>query len=270
MTQELTPFPHPPGGLWDQWGTGRLLLWTAVCLVGNVLVQGVVFALTGDLFVSAGAGAVIAVLVPCRAVARALHGTLASEFALRRVPPAVLIWTAVAAAASLAPTSELAGLSQRITPLPSDWVDLYAKHLPRSPAAIAVAYAVVAVIVPPAEEILFRGLLQRIAARFWGTVPAVVLAALVFALLHGEPWFLFGLAGLGLLLGFLFATTRSLVPGIVAHGLHNAVALTALLREGPQAAAAGDGSTPAWLLPASIAALALACWRIARLGRRRS
>ncbi len=255
--------------MWDRWGNGRLLLWTLACLIGNVLVQGAVFALTSDLFLSVGAGSLLAVILPCRIMAGIFGGTLATEFRLRPVPPRVLLWAVVAAAASIAPTSALAGLSQRITAVPADWIDLYARHLPRSPVAVAGTYALVTLIVPAAEEILFRGLLQRVAARVWGAAPAVVIAALAFALLHGEPWFLFGLAALGLLLGFLFAVTGSLVPCVVAHGLHNAVALTALLREGPQAAATGGEPSPAWLLPVSLAALALACWRLARLGRRR-
>jgi membrane protease YdiL (CAAX protease family) len=76
-----------------------------------------------------------------------------------------------------------------------------------------------------AEEVFFRGLLQTLLyAKFgaWG----LLLQALLFALLHPAPKKAFaytlytGVAGL--LFGLAYLLTGSLIPGILAHVLHNA------------------------------------------------
>jgi len=84
------------------------------------------------------------------------------------------------------------------------------------------------VLAPLVEEILFRGLLQRLVSRAWGPWAGIVVSALVFGLVHGEPWFLFGLIAVGLVLGFLYEATGSLIACWAAHALHNAVSLVVL------------------------------------------
>ena len=76
-----------------------------------------------------------------------------------------------------------------------------------------------------AEEVFFRGLLQTLLyAKFgaWG----LFLQALFFALLHPAPKKAFAYTlytgAAGLLLGLAYLLTGSLIPGILAHVLHNA------------------------------------------------
>ncbi|MBF6594051.1 MAG: CPBP family intramembrane metalloprotease [Thermaceae bacterium] len=86
------------------------------------------------------------------------------------------------------------------------------------------------------EEVLFRGALQN--ALFGGWI-GVGLQALVFAALHpvtdrrawSYPLFIF--LG-GLMFGATYHLTGSLIPGILAHYLHNARGFYALLEEKPQ------------------------------------
>ncbi|TFU27034.1 CPBP family intramembrane glutamic endopeptidase [Thermus tengchongensis] len=76
-----------------------------------------------------------------------------------------------------------------------------------------------------AEEVFFRGLLQSLLTAWLG-LSGLFLQALVFALLHPAPRRAFayplytGLAGL--LFGLTYLLTGSLLPGILAHFLHNA------------------------------------------------
>ncbi len=75
------------------------------------------------------------------------------------------------------------------------------------------------------EEVFFRGLLQGLLVEGFGAY-GIPLQALLFALLHPAPpraWVYPLYAGLaGLLLGLALALSGSLVPGILAHFLHNA------------------------------------------------
>ncbi|MCX7740915.1 CPBP family intramembrane glutamic endopeptidase [Meiothermus sp.] len=86
-----------------------------------------------------------------------------------------------------------------------------------------------------AEEIFFRGALQNaLFGGWWG----VVLQALVFAALHPIPdrraWVypLFIFCG-GVMFGASYLLTGSLVPGILAHYLHNARGFYQLLDNPP-------------------------------------
>ncbi len=76
-----------------------------------------------------------------------------------------------------------------------------------------------------AEEVFFRGFLQSLLLLKLGT-PAVLLQAFLFALLHPAPkaaWAYTLYTGVaGLLFGLAYLLTGSLLPGILAHTLHNA------------------------------------------------
>jgi len=263
------PPPRPPGGrLWRAGRPERLLLFAALCFAGNFLGQILLFAATNDLFVTVGLAGVVAVIWPCWRLARAAGGTLATEFGLCRLRPSLTVWTLLATIGSFVPTSWLADLSARLRPVPEDWLAFYNQHLPDSGAEKALAYLAAVVAVPIAEELLFRGLLLRLAARTWGAWPAIVVTALAFGLLHLEPWHLFGLVGLGLLLGWLYAATGSLTTCVLAHATHNAVSLTLLLRMDAALEPAAPGRELAWQLPLSLTLLLISLLQLRRLARR--
>ncbi|MCK5801023.1 MAG: CPBP family intramembrane metalloprotease, partial [Deltaproteobacteria bacterium] len=100
----------------------------------------------------------------------------------------------------------------------------------------------VALLAPVAEELAFRGLLYRGLRQITRPFPAAIVAALIFALMHGHlgqsAWAL----GLGLLLAFAYEQTRSLLAPILVHALFNAVPVAmAIVRTRP------DDFSPIWL-----------------------
>ncbi len=76
-----------------------------------------------------------------------------------------------------------------------------------------------------AEEVFFRGFVQSLLALKLGPW-AVLLQALLFALLHPAPKkalaYTLYTGAAGLLLGLAYLLTESLLPGVLAHFLHNA------------------------------------------------
>ena len=105
-----------------------------------------------------------------------------------------------------------------------------ARGVPLLVAALAVAG-----VAPLAEELLCRGLVQRSLAARIGPLPALVIAAAVFGLLHVEPIHA-GLAmGLGLYLGVGGWLAGSVWVPIGCHVLNNAVALAMSVHSGPTA-----------------------------------
>ena len=81
------------------------------------------------------------------------------------------------------------------------------------------------IIGPIAEELTFRGLVQR-RARIWlkpGT--AIVVSSLIFGLAHMNMIQLIYAFGIGLLLGYLYEKSGNLIAPILAHMAANAVTI---------------------------------------------
>jgi len=103
---------------------------------------------------------------------------------------------------------------------------LWIRGLP--PAEFAVIVVAGAVAAPIAEELFFRGFVYQSYARRYPPLVAAVLSAVLFALLHVNLAAFLPIFVMGLFLAWLFQRTGSLVPGMVAHGLNNAIAFTLL------------------------------------------
>jgi membrane protease YdiL (CAAX protease family) len=85
----------------------------------------------------------------------------------------------------------------------------------------------VVLVGPFVEELLFRGvLLTALDERFGGLV-AVLLSAPIFAALHGSVWSFVPLLFLGVALGSLTLSRRSLWPAVVLHAAYNGVFVAA-------------------------------------------
>ncbi len=90
----------------------------------------------------------------------------------------------------------------------------------------ALAFMALAVIVPPLEELYYRGFLYSVLEKHIGTVAAVILVSAWFAGMHafqlaGEWSGLAIVAVMGTLWTIQRCLTRSLVPSIVTHWLYN-------------------------------------------------
>lgn len=83
---------------------------------------------------------------------------------------------------------------------------------------------------PVLEELVFRGAIMRELLRRNRPWVAIVTSALLFGLIHFNPVQTVNAIPLGILLAWLYWRTRSLVPGIVYHVLHNSLATWLTLR----------------------------------------
>ena len=151
----------------------------------------------------------------------------------------------------LAPLLGLAALLDRFVPYHHAIVDFLNTH--RDPLSIGLVIFAAVVAAPVAEEFLFRRVLQgwlegwldrsyeRDEPR-WGGVTAIVLSSLAFAAAHvgqGMAWV--PLFFFGLVVGYLARQTGSIVPGIILHGLFNAVSVALVLVQVTASEMAGGG-----------------------------
>ena len=81
------------------------------------------------------------------------------------------------------------------------------------------------IMAPLLEEILFRGIiLKGMLNMKMNPKKAIVISALVFGLIHGYPWQATGAFLLGLVLGWVYYKTQSLLIPILLHAFNNGVA----------------------------------------------
>lgn len=143
---------------------------------------------------------------------------------IRTRPWAVMAWATVAAVGTL---------------LPSSWLQEHLDFLPDITGNDILTlinqrggYFVVAILVPLCEELVFRGAILRTllgygekdggkALRPW---TAIALSALIFSLAHGNPAQMPHAFILGLLLGWLYQRTGSIIPGLILHIVNNTAA----------------------------------------------
>jgi len=87
------------------------------------------------------------------------------------------------------------------------------------------------VLVPLAEEMFFRGLLQSMLRRYLGRPwAAVILTSVFFCLVHIPYWHTMGaLFALGIVLGYNYERCGRLYPAILIHALFNAGNITVFL-----------------------------------------
>lgn len=92
-----------------------------------------------------------------------------------------------------------------------------------------VAIFIMALLPAMFEEMLFRGALQNLFERWWKSpVVAIIVASLLFSLVHLSIYLFLTRAMLGFVLGWMYYRSRNLWVNIVAHFINNAIALTAL------------------------------------------
>jgi membrane protease YdiL (CAAX protease family) len=107
-----------------------------------------------------------------------------------------------------------------------------------APPEFALVWLAGAVLAPLSEEIFFRGLIFGSYLRRKGPLVAYAVSATVFALLHLNLPAIPPILVLGLGLAWLYRSTGSLTPCVIAHGCNNGLAFL-LLYFGPPSLLSG-------------------------------
>ena len=129
----------------------------------------------------------------------------------------VLFWCVLAALGALVPSIWLQEHMPELPNIVEDEFDMIMKE--------RLGYMVVGLLAPLAEEMVFRGAILRSLLR-WKQNPwiGIAISALLFALIHMNPAQMPHAFLIGLLLGWMYYRTDSIVPGVVYHWVNNTVA----------------------------------------------
>ena len=146
-----------------------------------------------------------------------LHWAEVSRSYVRSRPWAVLTWCAIAAVGAVIPSTWLQEQLPELPNLAEQQLDMILRD--------RWGYFAVGLLAPVCEELVFRGAVLRALLRWtprhW---TAIAISALLFALVHANPAQMPHAFVIGLLLGWLYYRTDSVVPGVVYHWVNNSVA----------------------------------------------
>lgn len=138
-------------------------------------------------------------------------------------PWTTLVWVAIATLGLILPATGLEELMK--LEMPKQLEDLFAGIM-KEP----LGYVAIGIFAPLAEEFVFRGAILRRLLSVLGDKKhwiAILLSALLFGAVHANSAQFVHAALLGLLLGWMYYRTDSIVPGVVLHWVNNTIAFVA-------------------------------------------
>lgn len=123
----------------------------------------------------------------------------------------------------------------------------------------------IAVLAPILEEVLFRGAIQGYLMRKYNPTVGIVVASLIFGLIHMNPIQVFYAFFLGLIFGWIYYRTRSLMPVVIGHVLNNSLAAISMITGAEEEEAVMSLGEKVAVLGASAAAAVVLVYLINRL-----
>ena len=197
-----------------------ILVFIAIQLIGSWVVQTVWDVIVGNhdmtaakLITITGSCAVLTIIVFLWQ-----HYAVVSPNWLRTRPWMVLTWSVIAALGAIIPS---AWLQEQIPELPN-WVENEFDTIMGTPWG----YLIIGLLAPLSEEIVMRGAILRELLRSSRLTPwgSITLSAVFFALIHMNPVQMPHAFLIGLLLGWMYWRTGSILPGVAYHWANNSVA----------------------------------------------
>ena len=196
------------------------IVFLAIQVIAGFMVKGAWLLIYGEGAQMGALGLIITMTLFSVFVMALFLGTKWAEVSrhwVRTRPWAVLCWCVLAALGALIPSVWLQEQMPELPNLAEAEFDMVLKD--------RWGYFVVGLLAPLAEELVFRGAVLRALLR-WKSNPGVgiVISALLFALIHANPVQMPHAFLVGLLLGWMYYRTDSIVPGVVFHWVNNTVA----------------------------------------------
>ncbi len=229
-----------------------LLFFCASCVLSSMYIQQLFF-LVGQYRLGIGVSSVLGILLPIYLLMRKFPAGVRQQVRIARPRVHRMVLVVVLTLAAVVLIDQIYVINQRITPVPEDYADTIRELKPTNVLDFAITFMGLCVLVPVAEEAVFRGLIQQVFTRNMGPLIGVTFAGAIFGAVHLNAHLLISITAFGLFLGFLFNATGNLIYTIVAHAIFNGVAL-AELTIFPDV---GNGDLPVYLKDVWVVVVAL-------------
>jgi membrane protease YdiL (CAAX protease family) len=167
----------------------------------------------------------------------------------------------------------LASLSDLIVPFPEDFLkrfDELFRGLNELP--VVVGLGLMAIVPGVCEELVCRGFVLHSFLPRINRIAAAALTALIFGMLHLDPFRLVPTMFLGFLFGLIVVWSGSIFPAMLAHACNNAFSY--LMQRNQESLAAiswlnpdSVGLLPWWLIAAGVLMMAAGLWWLKKCGQ---
>lgn len=82
-------------------------------------------------------------------------------------------------------------------------------------------FLTVAIAAPILEELIFRGIVLKTFLKKYNPLKAILLSALLFGIVHFNPWQFIAAFAMGIAIGWVYYQTKSIFPAIFIHFVNN-------------------------------------------------
>ncbi|HVO77168.1 MAG TPA: type II CAAX endopeptidase family protein [Candidatus Bathyarchaeia archaeon] len=259
--------PEPSLGLLERVNNYLLLVFACACLLMNYSFSGILYV-KGLIPLSLSLPGIFAIIVPLYFLSQRSALGFGVEFSLARPHPGTLALILVISAAAILPIEAFAAVFERLWPPNADYTSFILSIKPKGLSSLVYTAIGVVLVAAFAEEMLFRGFIQKIFQRNMNGALAVVLAGFIFSLSHFNPPAIPAVAALGILFGFIFYLTGNLWYSITAHAVYNLVTLIRLYLASDEEIASSNVAMPTrtWTF-VSLAILLVSLWILIRVRR---
>ena len=197
-----------------------VVVFLAIQAMAGFIVQGLWTLISGESVTPNATSIILTTLlfsVAVMAVFLLAKWSEVSRHWIRKRPWMTLVWCVVAALGAIIPSVWLQEHMPELPNIAEDAFDMIMKN--------RWGYLSIGLLAPLAEEMVFRGAILRSLLR-WKQNPwvGIVISALLFAVVHMNPAQMPHAFLIGLLLGWMYWRTDSIVPGVVYHWVNNTVA----------------------------------------------
>ena len=204
-----------------------LLFFAASCVLSSMYIQQI-FSLVEHYREGIGVSSLFGIIIPVYLLTRRFPSGIRRQLRIARPRWPRLILVIVATAGAVILVDQIYVITQSFSPVPDDYAEAIRELKPDGPLQFTVTLMGLCMLVPLAEEIVFRGLIQQIFTRNMGPILAVALSGAVFGAVHLNAHLLISITVFGWYLCWVYYATGNLTYTIVSHALFNAVALAQL------------------------------------------
>ena len=197
-----------------------VVVFLAIQVMAGFIVQGLWTLISGESVTPNATSIILTTVLFSVAVMTVFLWAKWSEVSkhwIRKRPWVTLVWCVVAALGAIIPSVWLQEHMPELPNIAEDTFDMIMRD--------RWGYLSIGLLAPLAEELVFRGAILRSLLR-WTKQPwvAIAVSAIFFAAAHLNPAQLPHAFLVGLLLGWMYYRTDSIVPCVVYHWVNNTVA----------------------------------------------
>lgn len=204
-----------------------LLFFAMCCIFSSVFVQEIFIAVE-QYRLGITAAPLLGIILPIFLLTRRFQKGFAEQLRIAHPRVTPTLYVTLATIAMVVVVDHVYVISQQFMPEPEAYLEGLKLLKPSGALSTVLTFIGLCVAIPLAEEVVFRGIIQRVFERNMGGVPALLLAGLFFGVVHFNPQLLLSMTCFGIFLGFIFWVTSNLTYTILAHAVLNTIALAQL------------------------------------------